>query len=329
MDALDALLKNLADEAQPLSLARLYLLSSLEPADVNRVRAVWSSIPAERRQSLMRHLVDISEVNFEVDFGDIFRIGLVDADADVRVAAVDGLWEENDVKLIRPLIDLMHADESEAVRAAAAGSLGRFVLAGELEEISPAKATPAVEALRREIADETIPLEVRRRAVEAIGYSSEDDVPDIVRNAYADDDERMRLSAVFAMGRSADTRWNDVILQEMESANPEMRFEAARASGELQNAAAVPTLSRLLQDEDDQVREAAVWALGQIGGNEPRRLLTEILDDEDAEALHEAAEAALEELEFMSDDLDFALFDFGDRLDDGDDDLPDQDTWKN
>jgi len=70
--------------------------------------------------------------------------------------------------------------------------------------------------------------------------------------------------------------------------------------------------------------------LGQIGGNEPRRLLTEILEDDAAEALHEAAEAALEELELMGDDLDFSLFDFGVALaDDDGDDLSERGTWKN
>ena len=327
MDALDLVLKHLADDEQMLSVSRLYSLSSLEPRDVARVRTAWPSIPPERRQAIMRHLVDISESNFEVDFGPIFRLGLTDGEPEVRTAAIDGLWEENDVKLIQPLVDLMQNDEAELVRAAAASTLAHFVLAGELEEIPTANAELAVNALREEIDDLTESIEVRRRAVEAIGYSSADDVPDILQEAYQDVDERMRLSAVLGMGRSADSRWADLVLQEIDSPSSEMRFQAARASGELQHTAAVPALSRLLQDEDDQVREAAVWALGQIGGNEPRRLLTRILEDDDASDLHEAAEAALEELEFMSDDVDLTLFDFLDK--DEDDELPERDDWKN
>jgi len=315
MDSLDALLKTLADDTQVLSIAKLYALSGLEQADVAHVRAAWPSISSDRREAIVRHLVDISESNFEVDFGAIFRLGLTDAEPEVRTAAIDGLWEEDDVKLIQPLIDLMQNDESEEVRAAAAGSLGRFVLAGELEEIPAVQAERAVGALREEIQNEDETIEVRRRAVEAIGYSGAEDVSDLISEAYGDVDERMRVSAVFAMGRSADPRWADLVLDEAESPSSEMRYEAARACGELQNPGAVPALSRLLSDPDDQVREAAVWALGQIGGNEPRRLLTQILEDEDSN-LHEAAEAALDELEFMSGDgLDFATFELLD--DDG------------
>ena len=310
MDSLNTLLKNLADDDKPLSIPKLYMLSGLEKPDVDRVRAAWPSISGDRRLAVVRHLADITEANFEVDFGSIFRIGLTDSEPQVRVAAIDGLWEENDVKLIQPLIDLMQNDAAEEVRAAAAGSLARFVLAGELDEIPAAKSEMTVEALREVIGDADETIEVRRRAVEAIGFSSADGVSDLIGEAYGDIDERMQVSAVFAMGRSADLRWADLVLQEAESSNSEMRYEAARACGELQNPGAVPALARLLDDPDDQVREAAVWALGQIGGNEPRRLLTRILEDDDSD-LHEAAETALEELEFLSGDgLDFALLDY-------------------
>ena len=310
MDALDSLLKNIADEEEMLSVAKLYALSGLDRDELERVRRVWPSVAVDRRQAIVRHLVDISEANFEVDFGSIFRMGLGDDDAEVRAAAIDGLWEDEDVKLIPTLLRLLRGDASEAVRAAAATSLGHFVLAGELDEIPAAKLEHVVETLRDVFDDDSETLDVRRRALEAIGYSSADGVADLIDEAYADDEEPMRISAVFAMGRSADSRWADQALAEVDSPNPEMRYEAARACGELQNPEAVPALAALLDDRDDQVREASVWALGQIGGNEARRLLTGILEDEESD-LREAAEAALDELEFMSgSDLEFPMFDF-------------------
>jgi HEAT repeat protein len=324
MNALDDLLKHLADDGQMLSIARLYGLSGLEKTDLARVREAWPSIPADRRQAIVRHLDDIAEANFEVDFGSVFRIGLTDADPDVRAAAIDGLWEDQDLKLIPTLIGILQQDDSEDVRAAAGGALGRFVLAGELEEIPAAKLDQVVEALRAVIDDPDETLEVRRRALEAIGYSSAEGVPELLDEAYHDPDDLMRISAVFAMGRSADPQWAERVLAETDSDSPQMRFEAARACGELQYPDAVPALARLLDDPDDQVREVSVWALGQIGGREPRRLLTAILDDENASDLHEVAQAALDELEFISDDnLNFALMEFdgnGDDEDENEDD---------
>lgn len=308
MNTLDSLLRDLADDDQALSIAQLYALSGLEKAELDRVRRTWPTISDDRRRVITRHLVDISEANFEVDFRSIFRIGLTDSEPGVRAAAIDGLWEEDDVRLIPTLIDLLHNDASEIVRAAAAISLGHFVLAGELEEIPAASMNQIVESLDEVIHDDSETLDVRRRAVEAIGYSSVDGVSEIIAEAYADPEELMRISAVYAMGRSADLKWADQVLDETESPDPEMRFEAARACGELQNPAAVPSMARLLDDPDDQVREAAVWSLGQIGGAESRRLLTDILDDEGS-GLHELAEAALDELEFMSGvDLELNLF---------------------
>ena len=320
MDALGTLLANLADSTHMLSVSKLYLLSSLDQADVERVRAAWPAIADDRRRAIVSHLDDLTESNFEVDFGSIFRIGLTDPDPAVRATSIDGLWVDDDVRLVRPLIDMMQNDASEEVRATAAGSLGRFVLAGELEDIPADKAEAVVDALREIIEDGVETVEVRRRAIEAIGYSGAEGVTDLIGEAYGDEDDRMRASAVYAMGRSADLRWADLVLAETESADPEMRYEAAHACGELQNPGALPALKRLLDDPDDEVREAAVWALGQIGGSESRRLLVALLDDPGAADLHEAAEAALEELEFLSGEpFDFDLLDFSDNGDEDDD----------
>jgi HEAT repeat protein len=308
MDMLDTVIREWADDSKELSISALYNLSGLEKDDVERVRGAWPSIAPERRHAIMRHLVDICEANFEVDFSAIFHIGLKDESADVRVDAIDGLWEDLDVGLMKQLIGIMQDDADERVRSVAAGSLGRFVLAGELEEIPEAKAGVAVESLLDVIHSDE-PMEVRRRALEAVSYSGDTRVPPLIEQAYAEPNERWRVSAVFAMGRSADARWVEAVLRETESLSPEIRFEAARASGELQLRKALPILMRMVrEDEDDQVREIAVWSLGQIGGEAARKVLEQILDDEDSD-LYDAAEAALDELVMMG-SSDMLLFDF-------------------
>jgi len=100
--SIEALLKHLADESQPLSVARLYTLSNLERDDLARVQAAWPNSPDDRRRAAMRHLADITETNFEVDFGLMFRLGLKDSNPAVREAAIDGLWEVEDPALIAP-----------------------------------------------------------------------------------------------------------------------------------------------------------------------------------------------------------------------------------
>jgi len=314
---IEALLKHLADESQPLSVAKLYALSNLEGDNLTRVQAAWTTLPAERRRAAMQHLVDIAEANFEVDFEPIFRLGLSDPDAVVREAAIDGLWENAEPSLIHTLVSMLQHDPAESVRAAAASALGHYVYLDELEEIPHTHVVPALQALRTIIATPSEPLEVRRRAVEALGFSGAEDIPQIIRDAYASPDEKMRVSAVFAMGRSADERWIKTIVAELEAQSPEMRFEAARAAGELEARSAIPTLARLLDDPDREVQEMAVWALGQIGGDRARVLLTELAKGKDQE-LAELAIEAIEEMEWMHGGRDLPLFVFDPSADEDD-----------
>ena len=204
------------------------------------------------------------------------------------------------------------------MRAAAAGALGRFVYAGELEDIPAHKVTPVIRALKGVFGNAAEALDVRRRALEALGFLSSEEVGGLISQGYQHADQQMRLSAVFAMGRSADDeQWGATVVKELLSSDPEMRFEAARACGELEYVPAIRGLTDLLDDVDEEVQRAAVWSLGQIGGDKARQLLTAVLES-DAEHLHEDAEAALDELEFKGNNLDFTLFDFEDD---------DEDEW--
>ena len=299
---INALLERLRESSELPAQAALYYLSSLEAEDAARVREAWPGLPVELRRRLIAQLVEMTEADFEVDFGAVFRLGLEDADAEVRATAVEGLWEDEDVRLVPLLTAFVREDEALTVREAAAKSLGRFILLGELEKIRPAPRTMAYEALLATIRDPEEHMEVRRRALESLAYTSNETVTELIREAHASPEEKMCISAVFAMGRSADTRWCRQVQQELSSSNPELRYESARACGELQVSEAVPELEELADDADPEVQEAALWALGQIGGDRARKILERYCRARD-EATRSAAKAALEELEFLHGDL--------------------------
>jgi HEAT repeat protein len=299
---LDALLDELRESAEMPAQASLYHLSSLEAEDVARVHAVWPHLPGGLRQRLIRRLVELAEADFELDFGAIFRLVLEDEDWEVRTAAIEGLWEDEDVRLVPLLAAALREDDAVAVRAAAAASLGRFILLGELEKIRPDPYSRAYEALLAACQDAEEDLEIRRRALESLAYTSNETVAELICQAYAAPEEKGPVSAVFAMGRSGDNRWAQQVRQVLFSPNPELRYEAARACGELQLSEAVPELEDLADDADPEVQEAALWALGQIGGDEARRILERYCRAGN-EATRTAAEAALDELEFLHGDL--------------------------
>ncbi|HZY44025.1 MAG TPA: HEAT repeat domain-containing protein, partial [Anaerolineae bacterium] len=125
MKELDTTLKKLAKDTEPISIASLYTFSGIDQTAAEQINRVWPTIPTDRRQATMKHLVEIAEENFEVDFNSVYRIGLSDPDPEVRAAAIDGIWEDNDPALIAPLIRFVQQDTTEAVRAAAATGLGQ------------------------------------------------------------------------------------------------------------------------------------------------------------------------------------------------------------
>ena len=241
-------------------------LSNLSQAQLAQFQAVWQEISHERRQDLAAALQELSEDRFDITFNDIFRWMLQDHDARVRSLAIEGLWEDTSVRQITPLISLLRNDPAASVRAAAALSLGRFVLLGELEEIDAQAATRVEDALRLAYSDDEFDPTVRRRLLESLAYSGQDDIEEIILEAYQSDDPTLQVSAVFAMGRNASKRWRPFVMAELSSNDDAIRFEAVRASGELGMKSAVPDLIDLLGESDVELRE-----LGHLGAGADRR----------------------------------------------------------
>ncbi len=288
-----------------LPLGVLYGLSDLSAEEMELFRQSWETMEGARRRALVQAMVEMAENQVELDFRRIFRWLLSDEDPEVRRFAIEGLWEDEGHGLPATLIHMLQVDESEDVRAAAAMSLGRFVLLHEMGNLDDADAIPIRQALLSCIRSHGETVEVRRRAVEAIAYSGDPEVLEIIENAYYSPEEKMRVSAVFAMGRNASRHWQGYVLQELHSPSPEMRYEAAIACGELELRHAFSKLVSMTRDGDPEVREAAVWALGRIHAPEAASVLQRLKDGDD-EALSDAAEEALEELSFvlMDEELD-------------------------
>jgi HEAT repeat protein len=317
------LVEHLASHAEEVTVRDLHVFSDLSRRDFEEVRRGWPLVPVERRRTVVRNLIDLAEQELSLHLGRILRIALHDSDADVRRAAVEGLWEEIDADLIGPLVDLLRRDESDEVRAGVAAALGNYVLAGELDELDAALAMRAEQALLEVLRDENEPVAVQSRALESLAYSGEVGVRQLIEDAYYSPNEELRVSALVAMGRSADVHWRNYVRAELQSPTAAMRREAARAIGELEAKSAVDELLLLLVDEDPEVRLAAIFALGRIGGRDARTALRAITEEgEPAEA--QAAEEALEEMMFYADEAsDVSLFD----EDEDDDDEWEDERW--
>lgn len=295
----------------PLPIHLLHRLSDMTAEEMSAFQAGWTAVPTPRRRVMIRHLADLTEDNYVVDFEPVFRNCLDDPDEQVRVAALDGIWDATDIRLIPPIINLMQTDPAVDVRVAAAAALSHFVMLVEWGQLPERFAPPMVAALLAAYDQMDTAVPIRRAALEALGAANHPRVADLIQDAYDSGDDGLQISAVFAMGASADKRWLTAVLGEMDSPDPEMRAEAARASGQLGSSDAVSHLERLIADEDIEVQLAAIEALGRIGGDMAHNLLLRLAEEEEDDELLDAIDEALEELSMFAGEFKFLDYDEG------------------
>jgi HEAT repeat protein len=304
-------INELLDASKPFSPTNLHRFSDINPADLAALRIAWPKIDLERRVHLLEDLEDLVDTDTLVSFDDLARFAMEDPDSRIRAVAIRLLWETNDETLIPIFIRMMKNDSDEMVRAGAAGALGLFVFLGELEEVDKANYQKVYDALLAVYHGPDKPV-VRRRAVEALGYSGNDEVPAIIEESYASPDRDWQASALFAMGRSADERWESYILAKLDSSEDDVQLEAVRAAGELEIDKARKPILNLLKEPsevDFDLKSAAVWSLSQIGGQGVREKLermSEAAEDDDESFF---IDEALDNLDFKEGTGAFGIMD--------------------
>ena len=320
------LINRLLDESKVLPVLYLNRLSDLTPDEAIEVRKQWPHISPKRRTALLEDLEQIGDVDHILFFDEICRIALGDELPRVRSLAIRILRTYESPSLIPTFLNMLVSDSDPEVRAEAAAAMGGFVYMGEIEEI-PGKDLRHIEDCLLRLIDGTDDKHVRRRALEALGFSSRDEVNPLIETAYAQKDPDWQVSALFAMGRSADARWKSQVLARLDDSRPAVRAEAVVAAGELELKEATKPLLKMLRDEDDDVRAAAIWSLSQIGGERVAEALDAMLENTEDDDEAELLEDALDNLAFTEDMRNFALLDIPeDEVDLEDDDI--EEDWE-
>jgi len=300
------IITEIANSNKPLLNTRLADLSNLNPEELELFRTLWIAIEAKRRRQIVQRLVELAEDNLELNFDSILKHCLKDQDDEVRRMAIEGLWENEEASLIDPLINLLEQDSSETVQAVAAIALGKFAILAEHKKLRSCYIPRIQEALLKAINDTNRPVEVSRRALEAVAPISLPQVRTAIREAYTSSNSRLKISSIYAMGRSCDPSWLPVLIKELTSPDAEVRYEAAWACGELEEEEVVPSLIKLVSDLDSDVQMAAIQTLGKIGNTQAKECLKQCLES-NSEAVRQMAEEALNELETLEDPLSFRL----------------------
>jgi HEAT repeat protein len=305
------LITTMLGEGTPLESRFLYRLSDLNDTDLLLLKDNWERIPLPRRQALLKDLEEMSKSDYLLYFAEVGQLAINDPDPDVRLHAVQLLSEYEINHLIPIFMEMLIKDADTKVRAACATALGPFDYLGEIEELQSSTLQQIEDHLLKVINGTDDQL-VRRRALEAMGFSSREEIPPLIEAAYHSGNNEWLVTALFAMGRSANSRWNPQVLKMLDHILPAVRAEAATAAGELEISEAVPHLIELLDDSEAAVRSAAIWSLSQIGGEGVRDALVLLLDATEDEDEADLVEAALDNLTFTEDMNLFTMLDYDD-----------------
>ena len=319
------LIDALLDESTPFSPRYLNRLSDLDSADSQSLAKSWSNVSLRRRQALLEDLEEVHLADDLLSFEEVGRIGLKDNDPGVRMRAIQILREYEPLDLLATFVHMSQHDTDADVRAASAAALATYIYLGEVEDIPPKKLKQVEECLLNLISGSDTTL-VRRRALEALGFSSRKEVPGLIELAYASPDKDWLITALFAMGRSANSRWKSQVLNMLTHEDPLVRAEAASSAGELEINASVPMLLELLEDSDLDVRMASVWALSQVGGPGVRHALEKLLETTEDDEEETQIENALENLDFTEEMRDLALLELSEDGNGGDE--PSEDDFE-
>ncbi len=280
-------------------------LSDIDRASAFGVMPAIKALPVEARRFVVRQMVEQSETNVELNFSRVLRQLLNDPDIEVRVLAIQGLWEDETVLFMDQLLDMLALEDDSLVRETIAESLGRFGYLASVGELDDERSRRIHDTLMN-IYRSDEPVAVRRRALESVAYFGDDEeIEDAIAEAFDSIMHDLRISAIFSMGRNLSERWLPTVLSEMQDSDPEVRFEAARASGEFGDERATSQLLDLLDDEDAEVQMAAIGALGQIGGKVAVGALRRLVRTGDP-VLGDAAQDALSQAMIVNDPTRFS-----------------------
>lgn len=314
-DSFDTVLEALLDADTTLDPAYLFRLSDLEGDNAAKIKDAWPQIPDWRRRALLEDIEQLADDNNLLSFEHICRIAINDDDPRVRFLAIRPMFMYEPVDLVSQLTEMMAADPDINVRAVCASTLGKFVYLGEIEDIPPKIKDNIVDCLLRVTQGED-DRDVRRRALEALGYANHKEIPKLIEKAFKSDETDWLVSALFAMGRTYASRWSPKVVQVLHHQSPAIRFEAARAAGELEIQDAAKSLLELLDDTDADIRMAAAWSLSQIGGEGVREVLEKQMKNARDQDEANLFQDAIDNLIFNEDMELFGLLEFTDEDDD-------------
>lgn len=264
--------------------------------------------PMDEKLQILKRIEDIGNRDFDgVDVTKLLKGYLHSTDAEIMLSALQASSNYvSDESLFRDVFKMAHDFPDEEVRAMANSCLGAVIQDGlEFEEILPQGFPTGFAQVSREFYSEVREfllekvdapmesMEVRRRALEALGYLGfQPEIRAIVMRFYHQaPNPYVKVSALYAMGLVKDAVFERLILEELYSESEPVLLEAIHSAACLELHAAEERLLGLSKSPSTDIRYEAVVALGAVA---PLTRLPEILKTIEASEQNEEVREAIQ-----------------------------------
>ncbi len=278
----------------------LHCLDDLRPDEQAELAEFWSLVPQARRLRVAVACREMAQDNPAFRGGALFRFLTNDADPQVRTAAMDGLGLDPDLASLEALLAQAEDETDDWVRLAAAETLGRFMLEGELKSWPEGmQASAAARLIDWSVEDVPDLVAV---TLANLGYCGLEQVRETLVANLLSEWEVRREAALAGIANSADRSWEPVVLG-IWRGDPDLEVRAAalRAAGRLGLQGFLDICLNVVEfEEEPKLRLGAIAALGDLGGLVAWRALAYAGETTDEEQ-RLAVEMALERLETDTD----------------------------
>ena len=299
---IDNLFTTLIEDIDSLEENDYALLSDLNDNEYNNFVNTWNILDLESKSKLIGRLYELSEENSDLNFEKLFKLGLQSTDESIIYSSLEGLWESEGHDTLRRLIRLANTNLSPHVKGSVMTHISRFILLGHDGRINSVMLENIHQLLKSAYTNKDEPTEIRRRALESLGYFDDLETQEYIKEAYASNNPVLKVSSIYSMGKTCNDIWIPILIEELKNEDPEVRYESVEALVEIGQDDCADVLMDLITDDDQQVRLSIISGLGKLGTLSSKELLLGCLEDDNDE-IAEAARIALENIDFLEDPL--------------------------
>lgn len=288
----DNVLQMVKDDSKVVFGRYARMLSDLSAEKAAKLGAVLEGLTPERRAAFYQGMKETHHESFEYDFSPVAKIGLEDADGEIRADAIEILGLEDSRETSAKILEAAQSDPCEKAQITAIDVLGQYMLEDDLGGTIPVDRKKLREALEKLIENKS--AAVRRAAVVAYAVSETKRVNEIVRGYLAGNDRAELIAALRAVSISMNEDFSESVLELLEHDDEEIVIEAIRAAGALQLKEALPALYEMISRFDrinPDMLLAAAGAVAEIGDESGMDVLETLgeaavdMDDEITEAV--------------------------------------------